>query len=69
MLKANTAPNSHYFNHALQLNLLYLHERDSWAVHLTLGQDWGDGPIFEVSVSRLNVYVKERPGKLLTLLS
>ena len=36
-----------------------------WAVHLTLGQDWGGGPIFKVSVSRL--YAKECLGKLPTL--
>ena len=36
-----------------------------WAVHLTLGQDWGI--IFKVSVSCL--YAKERPGKLPTLAS
>ena len=39
-----------------------------WAVHLALGQDrLRDGPIFQVSVSRL--YAKEHPGKLPTLAS
>ena len=32
-----------------------------------IGPRLGDGPIFEVSVSRL--YAKERPGKLSTLAS
>ena len=45
--------------------LPYPCEKGPWAVHLKLGQDWGDGPMFEVSVSRL--YAKERPGKVPTL--
>ena len=44
----------------------YLRKKGPWAVHLTLGQDCGDGLIFEVSVSQIDMKVKERPGKLTT---
>ena len=45
--------------------LPYPRERGTWAVHPKIML--GDGPIFEVSVSHLDV--KERPGKLPTLSS
>ena len=34
-----------------------------------IGPRLGDGPVFEVSVSHLHVYAKERPGKLPMLAS
>ena len=42
--------------------LLYHCEKGPWAVHLTLGLDFGVVLIFEVSVSLLDA--KEHPGKL-----
>ena len=40
----------------------YPHERGPMGGAPYIGPKLGDGPIFEVSVSRL--YAKERPGKL-----
>ena len=51
----------------LEIKYRTLAKEGPWAVHLTLGQEWGGGPILEVSVSHL--YAKERPGKLPMLAS
>ena len=55
--------------HACTCRYMYniLAKEGPWAVHLTLGPRLGDGPIFEVSVSRLDA--KELPSKLPTLSS
>ena len=49
------------------MHLPYPHERGPMGGASYIGPRLGDGPIFEVSASRL--YSKERPGKLSTLAS
>ena len=56
-----------------KVNVMYIHvvpyprERGPMGGAPYIGPKLGDGPIFEVSVSR--IYSKERPGKLPTLAS
>ena len=53
--------------HTCSLHVPYPRERGPMGGAPYIGPRLGGGPIFKVSVSRL--YVKERPGKLLTLAS